>query len=238
MAGGIPPQENRCTATAKSTKEQCKQPRVLGRTTCKFHGGNSPVGAQRSNLKEAKYSKYMQENLRKRYEGFLGNEALKSLEHELALLTARMSQLTEVEDVDVGRKTFYELYGVWVNIMAAVRDGRRADQVRLFREMNDMFENRDKHETVWTDIERISNTLSRLITVEQKLQEQKQTMITIEQALTILTAMANSVKQESLRYADPTVARHIIDGTTKTYARLIGVDETKAGVLIDLGPGE
>jgi len=238
MPRGIPAPENRCKGVSKNSGEQCKQRREEGKQYCRFHGGARKVGAQVHVFKDGKYSKYMPEKLRERYEGFLGNEALKSVEHELALLNTRISQLTEVEDEDFGRRTFYEFFDVWVKIMAAVRDGRRHDQVTLFAEMNDLMNNRDRHETVWADIERISGTVSRLVAVEQKLQEQQRTSITIEQALTILTAMVNSVRQESLQYADPTTAQRIIDGTTRTYARLIGVSETEAGVIVDMGPAK
>ena len=32
---------DRCTATAKSTGERCKQPAVPGSNVCRFHGGNA-----------------------------------------------------------------------------------------------------------------------------------------------------------------------------------------------------
>lgn len=42
MAREVPPNDERCTATAKTTGERCKNPRKPGQEVCGKHGGEAP----------------------------------------------------------------------------------------------------------------------------------------------------------------------------------------------------
>jgi hypothetical protein len=96
-----------CTAKSKRTKERCKRFAVADRTVCKHHGGKTPRGFAHPNLKNGKYSKFINhlpESLKADFHKNLGDDKdPQSLREQVAISNIRTQQLLALlEDGDLG----------------------------------------------------------------------------------------------------------------------------------------
>ena len=71
----------------------CRNAPVTGRTRCRLHGGKSLVGTACPHYRSGRYSAYVPERLRERYEAAEDDAELLSLRSELALTDARLMDL-------------------------------------------------------------------------------------------------------------------------------------------------
>lgn len=89
-----PDSRPRCTAKAKQSGRQCKQPAIAPTTKCRFHGGLTPRGVASPHFKHGKHSKYLPQGLRSDYDKAVRDPQLLSLRSQVALLEARELELT------------------------------------------------------------------------------------------------------------------------------------------------
>jgi len=81
----------RCTARAKTTGEQCKNPAVAGSDKCRMHGGKTPRGVESASYKHGLYSGYMSSSIGDKAQRFLEADPFE-LVSELALLRALLAE--------------------------------------------------------------------------------------------------------------------------------------------------
>jgi hypothetical protein len=108
----------RCTATAKSTGERCKNSAVEGWDVCRFHGAGSPKNGTTGGapVKHGRYSAKRKESLQEKIEAFREEDNPGELWEELALLRAVLQEwLGEVEAIDP------ETVGVILDLQDSIR---------------------------------------------------------------------------------------------------------------------
>src|SRR5918992_3274075 len=89
-----------CGAKTKHDGTPCERSPVRGRTRCRVHGGKTPVGPACKQYRVGRYSTYLPERLRERYEQAEGDAELLSLRSEVALTDACLIDL--LARVDTG----------------------------------------------------------------------------------------------------------------------------------------
>lgn len=88
----------RCTATSKSTGQQCRQAAVAGSTKCHYHGGRTPRGEASPHWRGGRHARHLVDRLLGAYgESLASSEQLESVA-ELALIDARVGDLLAVAD--------------------------------------------------------------------------------------------------------------------------------------------
>ena len=98
-----------CIGTSKRSKQQCKRNAKPGRSVCKIHGGDTPVGLAAPNFKTGRYSKYLPAGLAERYVVARTDPELLSLRDEIGLVDTRISEvLTQPSDPDASLGTVWE----------------------------------------------------------------------------------------------------------------------------------
>lgn len=199
----------------------CQKP-AMTNGRCRLHGGLTPAGPASPNYKTGKYSKYLPEALRARYEDFVNDPEITKITGEIGLLDTRIAQLSDQVESDVAARTWRELQRLWSRFMFAVQSGDADKQVELLSQVDDFIKQRIEQNSVWEDIERLTLSRTKLAEAEQKRLVQNNQMLSVEQALTLVGALVASIKDVVYLYADPTTARHIIVGTSQAYAKLIG----------------
>lgn len=81
----------------------CQKSPMNGSSRCRLHGGKSLKGAAHPNFKHGRYSKFMPHHLVGRYKESVNDPELLSLQQDIALLDARITEMLESmeqEDAD------------------------------------------------------------------------------------------------------------------------------------------
>jgi hypothetical protein len=82
-----------CTAHSKRSGQQCQNPPVRGRGTCRMHGGHQPRGIASPHWKGRGYSKDLPTRLADRYRAALADPDLIVCASEVALVDARIGEI-------------------------------------------------------------------------------------------------------------------------------------------------
>jgi hypothetical protein len=104
-----------CGAKTKHDGTPCERSPVRGRTRCRVHGGKTLVGSASPTYRTGRYSKYVPERLRERYEAAEDDAELLSLRGEIALTDARLLDL-------LARVNTGESGQLWAELRRAYRE--------------------------------------------------------------------------------------------------------------------
>jgi len=118
----------RCTATAKSTGERCKNTAVDGWDVCRFHGAGTPSRGTEGGapVKHGRYAAKRRESLQEKITEYRDDPDAAEMWEELALLRAVLQEwLAEVEQIDP------ETVGVILDLQDSIR--RTLDTINKIR---------------------------------------------------------------------------------------------------------
>lgn len=182
-----------CGAKTRSG-ELCKNPPVSGAKRCRMHGGKSLAGIASPSLKTGRYSKYLPDRLMERYQSALTDGDLLAMSEEIALVDARLADL--LARVDTG-----ESGAAWSGIAEAAGEIRKAmrtgDNIKTYAalmELELLVEQGAGDYAAWGELQSLIQQRRALVESERKrLVEMQQTM-TVNQAMTLVTALLESVR--------------------------------------------
>jgi hypothetical protein len=188
-----------CGARTKHDGTPCERSPVRGRTRCRLHGGKSLAGIACSQYRSGRYSAYLPERLRARYEQAESDQELLSLKSEVALVDARLIDL--LARVDTG-----ESGQLWANLKKAHEEFKVTRLARDVPKMNvalakieALLDSAVRDHTAWGEI-------GTLIEQRRKLTESEaKRLITLQQMLTTEDAMALAYRLVDI------VTRHVTD---------------------------
>jgi hypothetical protein len=174
-----------CGARTKHDGTPCERSPVRGRTRCRLHGGRTLVGTASPTYRNGRYSIYIPERLRERYEAAESDQELLSLKSELALTDARLMDL-------LARVNTGESGQLWADLRRAHREftGARRGQdvpkmnVALAR-MEQLIESATDDHQAWAAIGGLIEQRRRLAESESKRLVALEQMLTAEQAMTL-----------------------------------------------------
>src|SRR5918992_2204187 len=188
-----------CGARTKHDGTPCERSPVRGRTRCRVHGGKTLVGTASPTYRNGRYSAYVPERLRARYEQAEGDVELLSLRSELALTDARLMDL-------LARVNTGESGQLWANLKKAHEEFKVYRLARDVPKMNvalakieALLDSAGQDHTAWGEI-------GKLIEQRRKLTESEaKRLITLQQMLTTEDAMAIAHRLVDI------VTRHVTD---------------------------
>lgn len=103
----------KCAAKAKSTGKRCKNDAMPGMRVCGIHGGKTPKGEASPHFKHGKFSKYMPERLKQRFEEAEQDTQTGILQRNIsirdALLVDRLKSLDGLPDSSKAWETMRKL---------------------------------------------------------------------------------------------------------------------------------
>lgn len=184
-----------CAAHSKRTGQQCRRPAMAGRTVCYHHGGATPIGATSPHFRSGRYSKYLPERLREKYQDAQQDPEILVLRDEIALADARLMDL--LTRVDVGEsgvlwKELKELLDqLSRNVEALDLDGARGALQRL----QEVVGKGHTDASAWQEIQAVLMLREHLVRSERQRLVQMQQMISVEQAMTLIAALTESVRR-------------------------------------------
>ncbi len=185
----------RCNAMSKTTGKQCGQYAILGSAKCHYHGGKTPVGMASPQFKTGRYSKYLPARLADRYHEAAQDPELLALRDDIALLDSRLAEL--VQRVDTGESSeLWESFKKTLRAYGKVRTARDRDKGdAAWGTVLDVLADADQDYSAWAEVISLIDLRSKLSERERKRLSDMQQMMTAEQAMTLLGAVAGVIKK-------------------------------------------
>lgn len=173
----------------------CKNYAVAGKTRCRFHGGNARGGVLAPTFKDGRYSKYIPTGLRERFELAEKDPELLSLREEILLTDSRVKELLESLETGESSSLWAILAGLVGTLRMKINAGADVDDLdKTISAMEKVIlKGGDQRET-WAEIMTFIDSRRRLVEGERKRLVEMNQVITTEKALTLITALAQSVK--------------------------------------------
>lgn len=168
---------------------------MKGSATCYMHGGASPRGLTAGQFKSGRYSKYLPERLRERYDVAQQDPDILVLRDEIALADARlMDLLTRVDAGESGvlwkdLKDLVDQLGKGVETLDL--DGARS----ALKGLQEVVLKGYADSTAWEEIRAVLMLREHLVRSERQRLVQMQQMISVEQAMTLIAALTESVRR-------------------------------------------
>jgi hypothetical protein len=186
---------------------------------CYMHGGKTPSGLALPQTTHGRYSKHLPTRLTERYQQALADPGLLELREEVSLVDARLADV-------LGRVDSGESGAAWALLKAQFRDYRKAregaDKTAALLAIEDTIRDGLDDYAAWEEVRSRIDQRSRLVSSERQRLVQMQQMVTVEQAMTLLAAVSDTVR------------RHVTDssalaGISADLGRLVAV-EARRGV--------
>lgn len=157
----------------------------------------------------------------RRYEEAMNDPNLIELRSEISLLDVRIHEL--IEHVKEGENTRFwtELHTVWTKFMHAIRTNDTQKQNELLLILNQIVINGASEREAWQDITSLVEKRRKLVETETRRLVQANQMITVEQAMYLLTLTIGALQEAVFLYADQTTARHILEDAKRRYDQVL-----------------
>ncbi len=178
----------------------CKKAPCPGMNRCRNHGGASPVGPASKAYKHGRYSKLLPAELRKNYDAMRKDENLLSLMDENALLAVRISEVVSGLQEKSGGEVFREISQAWTDLKAATLGN--GDIHACQAKLESLIRDGVGKEKSWLELRELLQERASLAKAEWTRLSQLNSFITVAQALTLVTAIADAVKRH---VREPTV---------------------------------
>ncbi len=212
----------RCQGWSKQSGRQCLERATRGTTKCYHHGGRSPSGLASPNFRTGKYVNSLPMDLVANYVALMHDEDYLSLRNEIAVVSMRINDVFGRMYAD-GFPDIGELRRAMLNYDDAARkadnastdqgrDKWTADMDRHLDTVRDMIYSLDDHRAGWGEVDKLSNTLRRLVDTDRKRVTEGRAMMRADDALTRATMLAKSVKRH---VDDPQTIAAIWDDFTR-----------------------
>jgi hypothetical protein len=173
-----------CGARTKHDGTPCARSPVRGRTRCRLHGGKTLVGPASPHFRTGRYSAYLPERLRARYEQAEGDAELLNLRGEIALIDARLVDLLSRVDTGESGQLWADLRRAHQEFKVAKRGEDVARMHTALARMEHLIDSAVQDHVAWAEI-------GALIEQRRKLTESEaKRLVTLQQMLTAAEAMA------------------------------------------------
>ncbi len=182
-----------CGAKTRSGHPCKNAPMANGR--CRMHGGKQPHGIARSNTKHGRYSKYLPGRLLERYQESLVDSELLALREEISIVDARISDLlTRVESGESG-ENWEAIQKAWQEFREA-RSTRKTELIAIAEDRLEMAIDAGVTDyTAWTEVRQAIELRRKLVDSERKRLVAAQQMITADEVMLLITAIADTVRR-------------------------------------------
>lgn len=173
----------------------CQRAPAVGRNRCKLHGGASLRGVASPHFKTGRYSRYLPQDLAKRYHESLNDPDLLNLSSELSLIDARLTELLGRVTTGESGALFRRLSSLWTEMTDAdVRKDFDAQRAALHK-IGEVIQRGLGDGAAWEEIDRLVERRRKLTESEGKRRIAMSQMLTPEQAATLVAALEAAVKE-------------------------------------------
>lgn len=184
----------RCGAI-KSDGQPCRAYVVPGSNRCKFHGGATPRGIASHMFKDGKYSKYLPTGLLEIYQQTQQDGELLSLEGEIRLVDVRIRELLGQLEAGPSDEIWEKALGLVGSIRAYVKQEEYSKVPAVLEALDRLVLEGSNEKEVWQGVLQLMETRRRLVEGERKRLVEMNHVITSENAMVLVVALASAVKK-------------------------------------------
>ena len=182
-----------CQATSKQSGARCRRHATPGRSVCYYHGGATPVGPAAPNWRHGRHSRYLPLDLRDAFQATLADPNRLALDAEIALVDARLGQLLAGLEAN-GAARWPEAAAAMRAYDAAQAAADRAGMHAAVATLRDVISRGAAACEAWRELHVAINQRRRLVDSERRRLEAANSTLTAEQAMTLISTLAASVK--------------------------------------------
>lgn len=204
-----------CSATSKTTGNQCKQPVVPGREVCRFHGGKTPRGLALPQTKSGRYSKDLPQRLIARYQESLDDQDQLVLSEEIAMVDSLLVDAVGRLKDDESWSWVKRVREAWGRYNEAAGVGDEDEILRARNHLADVIEGAGNEFAAWDELGRMVDRRMRLVESERKRLIEAQRYLTLGQVMLLVGALTDAVRQN---VSDPPALAAI----DRRFAELLG----------------
>jgi hypothetical protein len=164
--------------------EPCQRWALAGRTRCRLHGGKTLVGTACPHFRSGRYSAYVPERLRARYEQAEGDAELLSLRSEVALTDARLADLLSRVDTGESGQRWAELRRAYRAFIRARQAGD--DETAALARVESLIERAGQDHQAWAEIGELIEQRRKLTESEGKRMVALRQMLSTEEAMALM----------------------------------------------------
>lgn len=186
---------NQCTAKSKQSGKRCERAAMHGSNVCYMHGGKSLKGVASPSYKHGKYSTYMPERLRERYQEAIADPALLELDHEIALVDSRLADLLQRVDTGEAGKLWKEARKANDDIQRALNTDDYGGMLDASKDLERLIGTALMDYDAWGEIHGILDQRRKLVESQRKRLIENQQILTTDQVMVFVTAVLDSVKR-------------------------------------------
>lgn len=183
-----------CGAQRSKGRGRCTVPVVMHNGRCRSHGGATPFGAQSKNFKTGRWSKYIPDALRAKYQTAQTDTELLDLSHEISLTDVRLATLLERLATNENRQTWSEMLGMARTAKTLFADdGKRQIAMAQLDKLVLVAEAALADYTLWNEIGVQLETRRRLVESETKRQKELNLMISANDAMLLFARLSDII---------------------------------------------
>lgn len=185
---------HRCQAWSCNHGRQCECLAVLGRNVCRSHGGASPRGIASPSYKDGRHSKYLPKRMLGEFIASGQSNEILSMRQDIALVDARIADLLQRVDTGESGQLWRQLREEVETLRQALA-AQNADQVNeCVVEIQRIVLRGHADHAAWSEVMNLVNQRRRLAEAERKRIIDMHQILTAEQALAYMQALATAVR--------------------------------------------
>jgi hypothetical protein len=153
------------------------------------------AGAAAPAYKHGRHSKYLPARLVERYGEAVGDSELLALRDEIALVDVRLGELLERIDTGESQALWMQLGATFEEMQQSYASQNASGFARAVKNLAAIIEQGGRADQVWDDIGKQLEQRRRLVESERRRLVDMQQMLTAEQAMVLLAAVVDVVRQ-------------------------------------------
>lgn len=185
---------SQCRATSKRSGERCKKDSVVGRRTCHMHGGTSRVGILSPVAIHGDRSRILPPRLVERYRQAQADSELLAMRNDIATVEARLEDVLSRVDSGESGQLWRDLGRAHTELQRAQRAKDQGALRSALVEMGDLIDRGASDREAWRDVLSLMRDKKALVESERRRLVEMQQMITSTEAMTLVSALSESVK--------------------------------------------
>ena len=215
---------NFCRAMSKRSGQHCRRA-PMANGVCYMHGGATPSGMALPQTTTGRYSKHLPTRMLSRYQAALDDPALLELREEVSLLDSRLADV-------LGRVDSGESGQAWSLLKSQFADYRKAkdgaDKATALLMIEDTIRDGLDDYAAWEEVRSLIDQRSRLVGSERQRLVQMQQMVTVEQAMTLLAAVSDTIRRH-------VTDRNALAGISADLGRLVAHEAVRGSQPVSSG---
>lgn len=184
-----------CEGMSRQTGLRCKNPVIPGRRYCKFHGGRALAGIKSMRFTDGRHFQYLPGRLLERYREARGDIDLLAMRDEIALLDARLNDLLERVDTGEAGRLWTEARLAYAGVVGAMRSGDSQSLVSATDRLGQALSAGQGDYAAWEEVQKTIDLRRKISEAERKRLVDMQQMVTAEEAMNLVAAIAETVKR-------------------------------------------